>query len=711
MAIVHDSQDADVDHIHDYFSYDVKTITEGVVTLELSINRPSVFDPSEIVIKGEFLDHDKKYVYIVEVNNKDRKLYKKIFECERPWDFFEIRRDFEGENDLYQQLNATAHPFELRMKNDSWSFIDEIGSGWSKVLKHTLRCFWTTNKKDLFHANLVQAWENLVEIEIPAASAVRSSMCFLAKTYLDHLRTLHKLCQSITDQNKDAHTYFDFEYLNTYLEELLEIRERIFKVVEIRAKERNDLLENQGLKDKIDLFYRILDSISNIADNSKTQNVSSIYASLPDPLAIKSIVLNISDIMQVIIHEDIELIKAANVDITDKILKINRDDVIVHTEQCQTLGLAWRSNLFFFNLLKRSLFDRLISTHLPRYRSVVIGNTKNAVIIEDNCYFRIKRHGYTVTLLETDLRYRKLTESDENDKVIPLPCRLPPTQYKLTGDRILMNLRNRGLRNWGMALFQIDFEPLRYNEDLSISQLKGYDVPVTYSYDKRILNLVYIKGLACNVGIIQLDYDPENKTKEPKDYRQLIIKARELFKLNPASGDKNPELKDIEWKHITMSSGVVRGVCIYQITHYESETAVSQRLLAYHYKESVGMIPLSSLYREFPREYFDGRRVEPRHHSIFGLKRVPFCMICSDRMNYHLTAFTNNQFITVMSWSRPKRILLGWKTSGIADRVFTAWDEKNDRMCLYSRTTKCSKDNVKADLQYGLLIMQVKLKF
>ena len=713
-VFIPDSKDAKVSCLVDYFNYEVRNLTQGIMTQELVVKRPSVFDPIEIIIKGDS-SGPSSYHYIVEAVNQGKKIYSNEFECIKPWDFFNIRRDFEGENDLHQQLDMTVHPFELRMKNDSWYFNDCLGRGWAKVLIHTLRSFWVVNQADLLDANLVQAWENLVG-EDGAGLSIKARLGFLLKGYLDHLRTLHTLCTKIADDKLDEQMYLDFEYVMIYFEELIEVYKKVFHPLEFDAKERASTHPNQGHAQKMLRLYNIFMALPAIKGVASTRNAHDLLGALPDPRQVKEIILNISPIIDLICptDADIQRLRTFNQEMGKRICKYNRDVIQHLTPSAQKYGLAWRCNLFFFNLLKRSLFDRMVSNHLPRFKSLFLAGSKTAAQSEDDCYFRIQRFGYVITLNEMELLFRKIKDGPDPEVSLQLPARLVASQYKLLGNKVFLNLKNRGVRNWGYALHQVDLELLRTGEPLKLDQVKGYDVPVTYSYSRRLLNLVYIKGLVCHVGVIHLDYGEQyNKIvdpEQPPQKKQFSEKARDLFKLLPAEGDEDPELKNIEWKHLTMSSGIHKGTCIYQISHYESETIVSQRLYAYKYQEDVGLKPLVSRYRKFPREFFDGRRVEPRHHSVFALRKTLFCLLCSDRMNYHLSAFSGGQFITVMSWRRPKRVLLGWGLTGAGNQVYSAWDEQNEKMCMYARTSKAAALHL-GESRHGLVLMQVRLKY
>ena len=110
-----------------------------------------------------------------------------------------------------------------------------------------------------------------------------------------------------------------------------------------------------------------------------------------------------------------------SLDMIGSVLKHLDDQITPFVSEIVEKGLLWRSNLFFVNLLRRSLLERILVAELPRFKSGVCGSR---LLPEEyqGCYFSSIINHQKVTVIEKEVIIEDL-KSNKSAK-IPLPARL-----------------------------------------------------------------------------------------------------------------------------------------------------------------------------------------------------------------------------------------------------------------------------------------------
>jgi hypothetical protein len=208
-----------------------------------------------------------------------------------------------------------------------------------------------------------------------------------------------------------------------------------------------------------------------------------------------------------------------------------------------------------------------------------------------------------------------------------------------------------------------------------MKQLKSYDLQLHFSAAKDLICLSYVKGFMPYICILE-------KSQESGFEEKYTDKLRKVLRTVIPPGDEDPDLDLVKWKHLTICTGVSGKRVILQMTNYADQSTAVQRI--YVFKYAAGSLEvLVSRFKKFPSSYFKGRRVEPKHLAIFTKNKIPFIMISSDKLNFDLTILTDDRLVTVMSWMKPKRLLLGWKRVGGIESISSSWDNSRETLILY----------------------------
>jgi len=663
-----------------YYHYEPRAFNEGVFSLQLYITRPTIFDPIEILIRGDKVDSEYRYAVEV-VHSKRGKLFSTTLTALRPWDILDIRTDFTGEQDLREEMKRTVHPFQVRLKNNSWRFEDCKGRGITRAFNSTLRCFWADSEESLFEALIVQCWQSLDTQQLTTLDQFRNVAVSLLKIYVDHLLEASRLEREIEAKGVDRDALMDQEFMHRFLQE-------VRTLVKILAK---PYIEGAKLQ-----LRQLLDQPAQPLNAELENGLRQMLSSLDTLNLLGDAVLDERSLEK--LREDLSSLGRYLYTVLPPVpanllprVQTSIGAVVSQQADAQRYGLVWRTNLFFFNLFKRSFFNRLIAGTIPKYRAVDVSRVKTAG--RGGCYYWGWKDGYEIRIVENCLEYRGRGREGK----VTMPTLAFADRVKVSGDRVYLSLKERGIQNWGMHLYSIDLGVLRKGGEPKIVKVKSYDALVSYSGHRDNVCLFYVKGFIGYVGLVRIG---QNQDEHPT----VLAKMRELLGQCAAEGDPNPGMKRSKWRHMTCSCKLFGETVYAQMTNHEEEEVLSQRLFTF---KCVGneLKPVGGRYMEHPLSYFEGRRVEPRHQANFMHGRTAFSMLCSDRLNYHLSVFVKNQWTTVRGWARQKSILRGWEKLGGKKAVYTSYDEKHKRLCLYALSDKWTAST------QGLIVMQVRLKF
>lgn len=701
--------------------YDPQNFNVDSFTFMFKYIRPTIFENLEFVIHGSEAPTKStgaQYRYQVTGTHNGGVVYCEMYETEAAWDFLQIRDDFSGDNDLMLELDKTVYPFEVTFEYNSWRFTDCMGRGFARSLRENIREFWFEERSQCLTVQIVQCvwslahnrlltvmeskpliaqhfkgfFDNLVELILFARIVRDRGFDEASKlhrptvvAYLtDFLRSFHLLIGRLLEKKRPVLGLQDFQNVGV-MEEIEVETLRQLLIIESNLKKVKDLLITAKAGEELNaVSVAVLDHFSDV-DIVKTtyKNISKgldpLYL-LGEDVAFSKIHLE-NDID--VLYKQMKLVKSKHAELKKK-------------------GLPWRSSLSFFSLLQKSLLLRILSTKLPKFKCLNVKNRK--VVTIPDCYYETRCFGTQVKVFESELQFIRPKEPVLQLK---FPARMNPSQFRLEGLNLLLNIKNRGIQNWGMAIYRVDLSKLKQEHTpladlkLAVQKLYGYDAMISFSAYHDNLVMVYIKGLICLVGCMDLrQADPEKKIQ--------LHKGKNFFSQLASEGDQDPNLKDVVWAHMTITNKVFRKNVIFMITNYEKdglygENMASQRLYSYSINEALEVKPITSRFLPFSRSLFEGRRVEPRHLMIFTVRKLQFVMISSDHLNFHLTAYTNDTFQTINSWTKTKKVLSSWVTNE-KKSVMSAWDERKAKMYLY---TKDEEHGAHKGLKY--MVAQLKL--
>ena len=691
------SSNKDVQGLQDYFQYDTTNINEGAFTMVKKVVRPTVFDPIEIVLAGT--KSEEEYLYEVSVSKLGKRIYSKVFKSGLPWDVLEIRNDFSGEEELFNSLRNTTYPFTVKIKNDYWSFEDSLGTGFARVFGSNLRSYWTNNKRLLFESRLVHLWFDFNTSEQANPKSFSGNLQYLMRSYTDGLIEAKLNYRKENSIQNVLPRLPDFDFMKEFFKEIVEIHERIFKErldKEIVRMEDNDP-QNEILA-QLKEFKQLFENCIKI-DGILAQEMYDLFelvALVPEREALKAIQGSFVEMFAALFKSDEHIfeISSRNANINSRV-KTRVQEIQEALPEAKQNGLVWRSNLFFFGMIKRSLLNRILSQELPMFKNLS-SIAKRDSSSQFETYLWITRNGFNIILKESEIEYWPVNEP-ESKKTLELPAKYLSNNFKVISNLILFNIKNRGLNNWGCNLHLVNLEKLKEGKNLSFQQLKAYDLCLSFSASPEIISLAYVKGLIPYFCTLRKGADGLFK-------ENYISRTRKLFQSSIPLNDADPQMEKVVWKNLTMVTGVCGTVVIIMMTNYPSEESGTQRLYAYR-STADDLVLLCSTAKDFKRSYFKGRRVDPKHLSIFTRKKTPFAMISSDYLNYHLSVFLDKKFHTVMSWDQPKRLLLSWRVFGGIESIASSWDSLRETFILYGQ--KSNKEGATV----GTVIMRLGITF
>ena len=697
--------------------YDPQNFNIDSFTFMFKFIRPSVFENLEFVISGSLNpSKDKQYVYQVNGVHNSQVVYSDVFETELAWDFLQIREDFSGDNDLMLELDKTVYPFQVTLGHNSWSFTDCMGKGHARSMRENIREFWFDHKSQTLAAQIVQCVWSLTQRRVKSPDESKPVIAQFFKGYFDNLVELadfadHVLTKQIEEKSKlDSTRVLGFlqEFLSAYdslVGKALEAKKQTLGLEQFAVVGEFEDVGMESLKQLLILESQVKALVKVLqAPQTETNPISrAAMALLPK---VETLKITYKHLMR-----GLDIVYVGQEDLTTVTKHLSKEIDALHVQFKHVLakktelskkGLPWRSSLSFFSLLQKSLLLRILCSKLPKFKCVNVKNKK--IVSMTECYYETKLFNTRVVVCESEVLFIR-----PNEPVLQVryPARMNPSQFRLEGLSLLLNIKNRGIHNWGMAIYRVDLSKLKQervplaNLNLTVQKLYSYDVMISFSVHYDTLVMIYIKGLICLVGAMNL------RAPEPEKAIEMY-KGKTFFGQLVSEGDKDPNLKDVVWAHLTMVTRVFKKNAIFMITNYEKDVdygpnMASQRLYSYSINDAMEMRPITCRFLPFSRLLFDGRRIQPRHLSIFSVRRIQFVMISSDRLNFHLTAFANETFQTVNSWTKPKSVLTPWLANE-AKSVMSAWDERKARMYLY---TKEEEDSVPQGLKY--MIAQLKL--
>ena len=685
-----------IQDLNQYFHYDTTNINEGIFTMMKKCERPTVFDPIEIIFSGD--RQGGLYRYTVTVEKFGEVLYTKASLTEEPWDVLKIKEDFIGETDLYNSLCKTTYPFSIRMKNDCWSFKDVLGTGVTRVIGTKYRSpFWTNNTRLLFESRIVYTWLDFRTLERAGPNLFISNLQTLMRMFLDGLLEARADYSREKTVNGVLPRKPDLGFMSEFIKEFEEVYQRIFS-----AKLQAHLLQNlepaemtAKLQQISDLFATCRRIGAVLAEVDKGKLVAALEE-LPAREAIKTIQSDFPETFNTLFNSpaSIEQLAQANADIEKKVRGRLKELEEVQ-EEAQEKGLVWRCNLFFFGMIKRSMLNRILNSELPDFKCLNSVSRSESASTKD-CYLRLEKYGYQIKLTELEVEWMQ-TDKPETLQRKAMPSRLVSSYFKVIHHYILFNSKTRGDRQWGYNLFMMDLERLKKTKSLETTLLKSYDLKLHFSAASDLVCLSYVKGFMPYICLFE-------KSQEGKFSETFVEKLRALLRTAVPPGDEDPGLESVRWKHLTICTGVSGRTVILQMTNYSTEATAVQRIYVFRYAEGQVRLVVSR-YSKFASSYFKGRRVEPKHLAIFTKNKVPFIMISSDRLNFDLTILNEDKLVTVMSWMKPKRLLLGWKRVGGIESISSSWDSSHDTLILYG-----NKSSPQGGI-LGTVIMRLSLIF
>ncbi len=650
----------------------------------------------EIIFSGDM--RDSLYQYTLTVEKFGQILYTKTYVRNDPWDVLNIKEDFMGEAELNSSLSKTTYPFVIRMKNDCWSFQDVLGTGVTRVIGTKYRSpFWTNNTRLLFESRIVYTWLDFRTLERATPILFISNLQTLMRQFLDGLSEARVDYSKEKTVNGVLPRMPDIGFMNDFFQEFEEVYQRIFS-----ARLQDSLRQNLLAIEMINKLQQISDLFAScriigltIAHQDQIKLVDALEG-LPSRETLRAIQTDFPETFNSLFNTQttIDQIVQSNTDI-DKRVRSRLHELEEVQEEVQQKGLVWRSNLFFFGMLKRSMLNRIFNSELSDFKCIDSISHSETSAVKD-CYLNIKKCGYQIKLTELHIEWMEV-DKPETLSFDTIPSRLVSSHFKVVHNYILFNGKTRGDRQWGYNLFLIDVERLQKTKKLDMKLLKSYDIQLHFSAAKDIICMSYVKGFMPHICLFEKSHDGE--------FSEVYMeRLRKVLRTAIPPGDEDPDLTQVKWKQLTICTGVSDKTVILQMTNYADESTAVQRIYVFKYhQQSIRL--LVSRFKKFSSSYFKGRRVEPKHLSIFTKNKIPFIMISSDRLNFELTILLEDKLITVMSWKKPKRLLLGWKRVGGIESISPSWDSRRETLILYG-----NKSSPQGGI-LGTVIMRLALIF
>lgn len=653
--------------LSEYYRYSQAELNKARICLKLETRHPEILSPIEIYIKAEKLT--TQYVYHLTLSMYEEEIYHEEYKCDLPWDFLNIRSDHKYQHWFLDHIDHLQYPIVLRLKNERLWFSDVEGNGVFADLTHVVKDFWVHDEIELREADLVSNWYDFEKELIVTLEEFKIKIHATFNSGILLINNIRQRFEKSLDEFFATRKSVDLAFLKVKLIELDYLYDRLLAKGVKALIEKSPKEANQSINYLQNFFTEVKSIIEqNCGEKETVSHLPNFELTVEASAALQGVILQLfsnENSYQKLIED--------NKDIHDKILGHFYENVKKARPKYEEFGLLWRWDSGIFDYLNRCILKSIIESKNSPVKtfSLVKEDCSRETCDESENIFCTVVFGWKVWINNQGLFWKKINNSSQPNHT---PLTLHTTGSVQVLDYVVyMKVLVSTFDEMKTALCRMDLLSLKTHDELKVEYIRTVGmygkIRSTVSHKMLVIMLPREPGIGLEI------YDIANINKEAKLARSFTLKSvlgkDELHGRDDCISLDSPG--KLEFRAYGMrlfvqflsntKDGKKRRLVFYIKVDAEWEPNLADRLEDFH------PAALLSSGDDFKETHF------------FKTKGVPFILLISEKLNYHLTTLVGEKLKVVKSWEGRKGVFNAWRFEK-ESRVNVLWDRTHERLCL-----------------------------